>query len=416
MLGISNSSVNNNSIFRRINPSFKFIIFILSVLMFFVPTGFFGQIILVVFMIGCISLAKLSKKTYINLFKTFIIMVCLFILLNWITNKTPIGIYLNIQSINSFGNFINPPFLINPANYGYENSNIYIAPLLGNSKILSFEEMKHHIDYFMQDANFSSVQKWLNSLNTGDLAKAMNALGNQPERWKQCLLYILNSNYEINGVEYNIMHITNLPQDWIVGKLLINMNGAITFTKSWYSIGYFAFFNAINVSLKIMMIICASIILTSTTSPSELTNGIEKIFSPLKIIKFPANQMALILSIGIRFIPSLLEESRRILNAQASRGLDFYNGNLWIKIRALISLVIPLFSISINRSYDLANAMDARGFNPEADRTKYRIMKLHYYDFIYLSIVILIASFLLFLWCYKFVFLPFGIIEVEMVL
>ncbi len=426
MIPISNTTIDNKSIFRKVNPAFKFIIFILSVLIFFIPTGFFGQTFLIVITISSLFVAKLTKKTYINLFRTFLIMLALFIVINWITVKYPIAIFLNNEHYNTLGSW-SDFFCVDSTKYGYTNPSIKFTDILGDGKIATIFEVKNHVARLMVD-NSKDINKWISTIDKNDLNQILGYMMpyyGESESWCKAMLYALNNEYTIDGIRWKSEILANLPVTSDLSQLasaysfkgiIYNVEGIVTYSTTWYSIGYSAFFNALNITIKVTMIIAASIILTSTTTPSELTNGIEKLFSPLKILRFPANECALILSIGIRFIPSLLIESRRILNAQAARGLDFYNGNLWIKIKSLVSLIIPLFSISINRSSELANAMDARGYNPRAERTKYRQIHTKTIDYIYLFILILVMSFQLFLWIFKFLFQPFGIIEAGMVL
>lgn len=426
MLPISNTTIDNVSIFRRINPSVKFIVFILAVFMFFVPSGFFGQSILVVVVITSLALARLSKKTYLGLLKTYIVMLVMFILLNWFTMKFPIVAWMdgsNYQGIGTLSNWL----LLNPADYGYTSNSIQFTESFGNVKIASLDQLKMNVQWLSEN-EAKTVSKWFNSLDKDMTAKLLDyfktALPGFDDKWYQSYLYALNNEYVIDGVKWKVQLASNAPIAESINDLVnhsvyqgvaYNFESMVTYSAKWYSISPLAFFKAWHIANKVTMIISSSIILTATTSPAELTNGIEKLFSPLKIVKFPANECALILSIGIRFIPSLLIESRRILNAQASRGLDFYNGNLWIKIRSLISLIIPLFSISITRSSELANAMEARGFNPRAERTKYHIIQTTYFDYIYLFILFLCMFLQLFLWVFNFIFLPFGIIEVGLV-
>ncbi len=427
MIPISNTTLDNNSIFRKINPAFKFIVFILSVFMFFTPSGFFGQIFLVVITIISLILAKLSKKTYLNLFKTFIIMLAMFILINWFTVKFPTFIWLDSSNYLGIGSF-NNAFCLNAGDFGYSRPEAQFTGILGDGKILNLDEVKNNITQ-LANTDMKQINKWISSLDSNTRDAILNYIKiqnpSQSEDWCKALLYGLNNEYTINGITYKYDIAQNLTSASSLealntglkySGLVYDMQGVVTYVSKWYSIGPEAFTRALSVSVKVTMIIATSIILTATTSPAELTNGIEKLFSPLKIIKFPANECALILAIGIRFIPSLLIESRRILNAQASRGLDFYNGNLWIKIRSLVSLIIPLFSISINRSAELANAMEARGFNPRADRTKYHEIHTHWIDFIYIFLLFFAMALQMFLWAFNILLLPFGIIEAGMVL
>src|SRR5690606_28605122 len=107
--------------------------------------------------------------------------------------------------------------------------------------------------------------------------------------------------------------------------------------------------------LRLVLIICISSLLTFTTKPTDLTLGIERVLSPLKLFRVQVSELALMISIALRFIPTLLEETQKILKAQTSRGADFTEGNIKDKILQIISLLIPMFIISFKRAEDLAN-------------------------------------------------------------
>ena len=118
-----------------------------------------------------------------------------------------------------------------------------------------------------------------------------------------------------------------------------------------------------------------TLILTSTTKPMDLTYGLEWLMTPLKVLHFPVHEVAMTISLALRFIPTLLDETDRIMKAQASRGVDFQEGKLSEKIRAIVSLIVPLFISAFQRSDELANAMEARGYDPSKKRTRYRLLK-----------------------------------------
>lgn len=411
MLQISNSISYNKSILRKLNPSFKFMLFIFMVFMIFIPMGFLGQIILFVVIFTMFILAKLSKSTYLNMFKTYFIMGAMFLLINWITIKSPSGIYLDANGYSSIGDFTNIDALLWNSGGQYTNPNIFISTIYGGN-IVGIIPQTHYESFGAHNQNL--INQWANRLDGKILDNALNLLRHNSiidESHLKTVLYMLNNDYKFNDEIFNVVKIGNLPSDWIVSNLVCNMQGAVVYQSTISTIGPEAIFKSFHLTNKVMFIILLSTILTSTTTPSELTNGIEKIFRPLKMIGFPAQQSALILSIGIRFIPSLLQESRRILNAQAARGLDYYNGNVLSKIKAIVSLIIPLFTISIKKSEDLANAMDARAYNPRATRTQYQVLKVNYYDYIYMFIMLLISSFLFFLWINKLFVGAFGIME-----
>ena len=157
-----------------------------------------------------------------------------------------------------------------------------------------------------------------------------------------------------------------------------------------FAIYWDAFYQAGYVILRIIMMLALTMMLTSTTKPMDLTYAFEWYMYPLRAIKFPVSEIAMTLSIALRFIPTLLDETDRIMKAQASRGVDFNRGRLGKRIKAIVSLIIPLFVSSIERSEELSNAMEARGYDPKAKRSKYRILKFSWRDIIGLFIVALI--------------------------
>ena len=143
-----------------------------------------------------------------------------------------------------------------------------------------------------------------------------------------------------------------------------------------------AFFQCGYIILRLVMMIGLTMILTSTTKPMDLTRGFEWYMSPLKVIKFPAHEIAMTISIALRFIPTLLEETDRIMKAQASRGVDFTRGRLFKRFKALFSLIIPLLISSFQRSEELADAMEARGYNPREKRTSYSKLTFTWRDIV----------------------------------
>ena len=145
---------------------------------------------------------------------------------------------------------------------------------------------------------------------------------------------------------------------------------------------------------------CLTMILTSTTKPMDLTYAFEWYMTPLKLIKFPVHEIAMTLSIALRFIPTLLDETDRIMKAQASRGVDFSHGGLFKRFKAVISLIIPLFVSAIQRSEELSDAMEARGYDPRAKRTRYRKLRFSWRDIIAFLVGAAIFGGVLFLFIY----------------
>ena len=144
--------------------------------------------------------------------------------------------------------------------------------------------------------------------------------------------------------------------------------------------------------IRLVLIVIATSLLTYTTSPMELTFGLEKLFSPLKRFGFPAGELAMMISISLRYIPTLFEEANKIKLAQMARGADFESGNIINRAKNMIPLLVPLFINSINRSDELATAMEARLYRIGRDRTRLNEIFMKKSDYISLVLFILFCT------------------------
>ncbi|CAM3609969.1 energy-coupling factor transporter transmembrane protein EcfT [Erysipelothrix urinaevulpis] len=142
---------------------------------------------------------------------------------------------------------------------------------------------------------------------------------------------------------------------------------------------------------RLMLMVMVTTLLTATTAPLDLTLGIEDLLKPFQKIGVPAHEIAMIISIALRFIPTLIEDTQRIMNAQASRGVDLQEGSFREKISGVISMIVPLFISSYHRAEDLADAMEARGYFPGKERTRYKQLKIRFTDWLVLAITIVIV-------------------------
>ena len=154
----------------------------------------------------------------------------------------------------------------------------------------------------------------------------------------------------------------------------------VAFTIGSFNVYWDAFYQSAYIVLRLVMMICITTILTSTTKPLDLTYSLEWYLVPLRVIKFPTHEVAMTISIALRFIPTILDETNRIMKAQSSRGANFTHGSLFKRFKAIISLIVPLFISAFERSGQLAEAMEARGYDPRDKRTRYRVLKFHYSD------------------------------------
>ena len=164
----------------------------------------------------------------------------------------------------------------------------------------------------------------------------------------------------------NIFYITG-------GKELISL-GFITVTEK-------GVFTAVFMAIRIIFLIISSSLLTYTTVPTQLTDAIERLLSPLKIFHIPVHTLAMMMTLALRFIPTLIEEVERITNAQKARGADFESGSFMDKIKALIPILIPLFISAFRRAYELSYAMTCRCYTGGEGRTRMKQMKLKVGDF-----------------------------------
>jgi len=131
---------------------------------------------------------------------------------------------------------------------------------------------------------------------------------------------------------------------------------------------------AIHFSMRLISLVLGTCILTLTTSPVALSDGIEMLLKPLKVIRFPAHELAMMITIALRFIPTLMEETDKIMKAQMARGADFESGNLLRRAKSMIPLLVPLFISAIRRAGDLAVAMEARCYHGGEGRTRLRVL------------------------------------------
>ena len=147
---------------------------------------------------------------------------------------------------------------------------------------------------------------------------------------------------------------------------------------------------AVHYSLRLILLVLFSSLLTLTTPPITLTDGLERLLSPLRVIHFPAHEMAMMMSIALRFIPTLLEEADKIMKAQTARGADFETGNLIARAKAMVPLLVPLFVSAFRRAGDLAMAMEARCYHGGEGRTRLRVLKCQKRDYIACAVTALL--------------------------
>lgn len=138
---------------------------------------------------------------------------------------------------------------------------------------------------------------------------------------------------------------------------------------------------AIFMTFRIMMLICGTFLLTYTTSPISLTDGLESLLGPLKKIHVPVHELSMMMCIALRFIPTLIEETDKIMSAQKARGADFESGNIFQRVKALVPILVPLFISAFRRADELATAMECRCYQGGDGRTKMKLLRYKITDY-----------------------------------
>lgn len=183
----------------------------------------------------------------------------------------------------------------------------------------------------------------------------------------------------------------------VVLQVLFSRGGEVYFEWGPIVISQFGLLNGVFIFCRFVLIIFMSTLLTLTTAPLALTDAIEFLLRPLNVVKFPVHEIALMLSIALRFVPTLMDETEKIMNAQRARGVDFGEGNVFQQMKSIVPLLVPLFVSSFNRAEELATAMEARGYQGGEGRTKYRLLKWKRNDTIVILVYAVVTVLLVYL-------------------
>lgn len=205
-----------------------------------------------------------------------------------------------------------------------------------------------------------------------------------------CLVFLKLANLSISYVLKLFKPMLIMMIFLLVINLLNAQGGIILFKLGSFPVHLNAFVDTFYIVVRLLLMLSITSIVTATTKPLELTIAIEDLLKPLNYFKIPSHIIAMIISIALRFIPTLIEEVNRIMKAQASRGVDYEHGNFITKVKSMFSLIIPLFEISFKRATELAEAMDARGYRPDGKRTRYHQFKPKMRDYLILGLVLVL--------------------------
>lgn len=196
---------------------------------------------------------------------------------------------------------------------------------------------------------------------------------------------------------------TSVKPLWIIivftmGIHVFTTPGTVVWEYSWIHITYEGLSMGFQMGARLVFLILFSSLLTYTTSPISLTDGIEHLLTPFKRIGVPAHELAMMMTIALRFIPTLLDETDRIMKAQSARGADFVTGSIVQRAKNMVPLLVPLFISAFRRADELATAMEARCYRGGVNRTRMKELSITSYDYIGVGVVVVITIILAVLW------------------
>lgn len=174
-------------------------------------------------------------------------------------------------------------------------------------------------------------------------------------------------------------------------NLFYTANGSVLVHFGIFTITTGGVTRALQMIARILMLISGTFLMTYTTSPIALTDGLENLLGPLKKLHMPIHELSMVMSIALRFIPTLIEETDKIMSAQKARGADFESGNIVEKVRALVPLMVPLFVSAFRRADELATAMECRCYHGDNGRTRLKQLRYAPRDYAVLVLFVVIA-------------------------
>lgn len=210
------------------------------------------------------------------------------------------------------------------------------------------------------------------------------------------LLIVLISNIRLYFLINGLKPVIFLMAFTFLIHIFMTKEGALVFEWKFITIYEEGIRQGIFISIRFLVLVFMTSILTLTTSPISITDGIEVLLNPLKAVKVPVHELALMMSISLRFIPTLMDETDKIMKAQMARGSDLSSGPIKDRIKAVVPLLVPLFVSAFKRAEDLATAMEVRGYRGGEGRTRYRKLKWDMSDTFSLVLLVAMAVLLFF--------------------
>ena len=336
---------------HRLNPALKVGASIFLLVMIFLPTSIIMQAVLFIFIISMLASARLSKGSILAILKTCLVLFVIIFLISWLASKDP----------------------------------RVIIDLTNSRKLWGYDwELLYRLGWINKQSIGGSDIYWYSGQIWGGSVADHFYQGDAPSG--QYMKFI------INGV-----------------TCFLPYNAPI------YALSSHTLITNIFMIVKIFMMLSIFSLQVNTTTTLGLSYGIETILTPLKFIKIPTAQIGTVIAIAIKFIPNLLAEANAVSRAQACRGLDMKNARFFGKIKALVALIVPMFSIAFNQADQLADAMEVRNYNPRLKRTRYKKYTLNWYDWVGFTIIVLLFILLVIMVAWKVIIGPFALIDFHLV-
>lgn len=328
---------------NKFNPTLKVICVILLLVLTFLPVTVVGQAAILILILSLWFSARLPKRKLKPIFKTLLVLFIFIFLINWLVAKDP-G--------------------------------------------LRFDLANH---YQLWGSTWSDLcdRGWIHQYTIDDITYYWTC-------------------GQIWGGSVAESFVTVEPTTGSYITVVINdVKLYLTYSAPLYALSSQVVITSVSVCVKLFCMLTVFSLLVNTTSTLQLTYAFEHILWPLKWIKIPVTEISYIIAVAIRFVPNLFEEANKIISAQASRGLDYYNGRLITKIKVVGSLVVPMFSTAFNHADKLSDAMEARNFVPRAKRTKYRLYHCSASNWVLFAILICLLALFIYFVVKKVIIYPF---------
>ena len=400
--------INSWNNLEVVHPMVKFFCFIILLIAIFLPTGFFFQLILFTFTSIIWMINGLSARRFGKITLSVLIIFGIFLFFNWLIYKEPIA--FNWSNHLTIGN----QWWLRSSSQSYlqwSNEKTYLSKIWGGISPVVFQGETLTFNHHTVTISEIIKENWVTK---HQLLRAWKGFNHQQQN---ALIAHFNHSKEI-AQEYAWL----IKNNWTFGKIklqgsFVNQPNFLTpgqgfaYATTWYSLSPLAVEITLFMTIRVYLLILITGIMLETTSITDLSFAIAKWLTPLRWIKIPVNEIAIVIAMALNFIPLLRDETKQIIRAQANRGLDFQSRNFIVKLKSLKAIVTPLFVSALTIAEELALVMEARGYCPSNPMTIYPAPKWNWtfvwYSLWALGMLAVAISFTV----TSLLFTPFGVFE-----